>query len=388
MLAIIGGRVETIEAGPIPGATVLIGDDGRIQAVGRDVVVPSGAAVIDATGRYVLPGFIDTHTHLGLHYDGQGWEGEDTNELTDPVTPGVRTVDAFKVEDPAIRDALAGGITAAWVTPGSGNVIGGQGATLSLFGPSFGEMVLKAPSGMKSAMGENPKRVYGNRGELPKTRLGTAFVLRRALVEAENYRARRAREPEKTARDLHWEALGQVLERAIPLRTHAHLADDIRTALAIGREFGVRQVIEHGTEAFKVIDDLLEAGVPVSWGPGLVSRQKVELQDRHFRTPGILARAGVKVSLITDHPVVPIQYLVVSAALAVREGMEEAAALRAITLTAAEIAGVDTRLGSIAVGKDADLVIWTGHPFEIRHVVEKTIVRGRVVYDREREVGQ
>lgn len=383
MLAVRGGRVETIAAGAIPGATILVGDDGRIAAVGRDVVVPADAEVIDATGCYVLPGFIDTHTHLGLHYDGQGWEGEDTNELTDPVTPGVRAIDAFKVEDPAIQDALAGGVTAAWVTPGSGNVIGGQGATLSLAGRSFGEMVLKAPSGMKSAMGENPKRVYGTRDKLPKTRLGTAYLLRHALVEADNYRARRAADPERTDRNLNWEALARVLERTIPLRTHAHLADDIRTALAIGREFGVRQVIEHGTEAFKVIDDLLESDVPVSWGPGIVSRQKVELRDRQFRTPGLLAQAGVRVSLMTDHPVMPIQYLVLNAALAVREGMDEAQALRAITLTAAEIAGVEARLGSIEPGKDADLVIWTGHPFEIRQVVEKTIVRGRVVYDRE-----
>jgi imidazolonepropionase-like amidohydrolase len=183
------------------------------------------------------------------------------------------------------------------------------------------------------------------------------------------------------------EALTWVLDRQIPLRTHSHRGDDIRTALMIGREFGVRQVIEHGTEAFKVIDLLLEYGVAVSWGPALVSRVKVEVEERSFRTPGILSRAGVKVSMITDHPVLPVQYLVVSAALAVREGMEESAALRAITLDAAEINGVADRLGSIEVGKDADLVIWSGHPFEIKHVVEKTIIKGQVVYDRSRRDG-
>ncbi|MCL4521580.1 MAG: amidohydrolase [Firmicutes bacterium] len=381
MLAIVGGRVETISHGPIVNGTVLVNDQGMISAVGSEVTVPSGTRVIDAHGQYVLPGFIDTHTHLGVHVDGQGWEGSDVNEMTSPTTPGVRALDGFHRDDPALKDALAGGITTAWVTPGSGNVIGGQGATIRLFGRSMADMVLKAPSGMKSAMGENPKRVYGKDGKFPQTRLGIAKALRQALVDADNYRNRRAREA-MADRNLDHEALALVLDRQIPLRTHAHLADDIRTALAIGREFSLRQVIEHGTEADRVIDLLLEYGVAVSWGPALVSRVKVEVAARSFRVAGILSRAGVKVSIITDHPVVPIPYLVVSAALAVREGMEEAKALSAITLTAAEINGVADRVGSIEVGKDADLVIWTGHPFEIRSVVDKTLVKGVVVYDR------
>jgi imidazolonepropionase-like amidohydrolase len=206
------------------------------------------------------------------------------------------------------------------------------------------------------------------------------------LVDADNYRNRRARDP-FADRDLDHEALALVLDRQIPLRTHAHLADDIRTALSIGSEFGVRQVIEHGTEAHRVIDLLLEHQVPVSWGPGLISRTEVEVAGRSFRVPGILSRAGVKLTIITDHPVVPIAYLVLSAALAVREGMEEPQALRAITLTAAEINGIADRVGSIEVGKEADLALWSGHPFEIQSVVEKTWVKGILAYDRSLQGG-
>lgn len=387
MLAIVGGRIETIAKGAIGRGTILVDDQGIIRAVGANVEVPPGTTIVDAHGQYVLPGFVDSHTHLGVHTDGQGWEGKDSNELTNPVTPGVRAIDGFSTDDPALWDAITGGITTAWVTPGSGNVVGGQGATMRLSGKNLGAMILKAPSGIKSAMGENPKRVYGTRDKFPGTRMGIARALRQAFVDADNYRQRRARDKDAD-RNLDHEALALVLDRQIPLRTHAHLADDIRTALQIGREFGVRQVIEHGTEAFKVIDLLLEYGVPVSWGPALVSRVKVEVHARSFKTPGILARAGIKVSMITDHPVVPIQYLVLSAALAVREGMEEADALRAITLNAAEINGVGERVGSIEVGKDADLVIWSGHPFEVKNVVQKTFIQGRLVYSQSDEERQ
>jgi imidazolonepropionase-like amidohydrolase len=268
------------------------------------------------------------------------------------------------------------------VTPGSGNVIGGQGATLRLWGTRLDDMVLKAPSGMKSAMGENPKRVYGERHQTPSTRLGVARTLRQAFLDAQDYRRNLEKKEGEHKRSLDMEGLLLVLDRAIPLRTHAHTADDIRTAIRIGREFGVDHIIEHGTEAFRVIDDLLRYNIPVSCGPALVSRVKLEVRLRTFKTPGILAKNGVRVSIITDHPVVPEPYLVTSAALAVREGMEEQDALRAITQTPAELSGVGDRIGSIEVGKDGDLVIWSGHPFEYRSRVDKTIVLGRVVYDR------
>ncbi len=387
MIAIIGGRIETITQGSITRGTVLIDDAGQIVAVGPNVLVPEGARVIDAHGEYVMPGFIDSHTHLGVFNDGEGREGADGNEMTNPITPGIRAIDGFNPEDVALGDAVAGGITAAWVTPGSGNVIGGQGATLRLWGRNLDEMILLAPSGMKSAMGENPKRVYGTDKKFPMTRMGVAKAMREAFIAALNYRGRVERDG-GTDRNLDHEALLLVLDGTIPLRTHAHRADDILTAMRIGREFGVRQIIEHGTEAFKVVGELQKHGIGVSCGPALVARVKPEVRGRNFGTPGVLAREGVKVSLITDHPVVPVQYLVVSAALAVREGMEEADALRAITQNPADFCGVGDRIGSLEPGKEGDVVIWTGHPFEYRSVVDKTVMAGRVVYDRQEAAGR
>jgi imidazolonepropionase-like amidohydrolase len=380
MLAITGGRVETVTHGAIPHGTILIGDDGKIKAVGPTITIPVECPVIDAAGQYVFPGFIDSHSHIGVFPDGEAQGTADGNELTDPVTAGVRVIDAFNTVDVALQDAISGGITAAWVTPGSGNVIGGQGSTLRLWGRHIDDMILKSPSGMKSAMGENPKRVYGGKNKMPSTRLGVAKVMRQAFLDALDYR----RELEKDAdhkRNLDMDGLLLVLNRQIPFRTHAHTADDILTALRIGREFGVDQIIEHGTEAYKVVDELLQYNVPVSCGPALVARVKVEVRGRSFKTPGILANHGVKVSIITDHPVVPEQYLVISAALAVREGMQEQDAIRAITQTPAELCGVGDQIGSLEPGKDGDVVIWDGHPFEYKSKVAKTIIRGTVVYD-------
>lgn len=384
MIAITGGRIETVNQGAIDRGTILIGDDGRIVEVGTTVHIPPGTTTIDAAGQYVFPGFIDSHSHIGVFPDGEAQGAADGNELTDPITAGVRVIDAFNTVDVALHDAIKGGITAAWVTPGSGNVIGGQGSTLRLWGKHIDDMILKSPSGMKSAMGENPKRVYGGKNKMPSTRLGVAKVMRQAFLDAEEYARQLEKDPEHK-RNLDMDGLLLVLNRDIPFRTHAHTADDILTAMRIGREFGVNQIIEHGTEAYKVVDELQRYNVPVSCGPALVARVKVEVRGRSFKTPGILAKNGIKVSIITDHPVVPEQYLVVSAALAVREGMDEPDAIRALTQNPADLNGVGERLGSIEPGKDADLVIWSGHPFEYKSRVDKTLILGQVVYDRQHE---
>lgn len=381
--AIVGGRVVPVEGDPIDGGTVVI-EDGRISAVGgRRVKVPRRARTVDAEGKWVVPGFIDAHTHVGVHEEAEGWAGQDTNEMTDPVTPHVRAIDAINPADLGFRDAIGGGVLAVNVTPGSGNAIGGQTVALRCWGRTVDDMVLRQPAGLKSALGENPKRVYGDQKKTPSTRLGTAAVIRDALNSARNYMARwEQREKDKPApdRDLKMEALAMVLRREIPWRQHSHRADDIATALRLAEEFGYDLVIDHGTEAHLIADLLAARKVPVVIGPLLTSRSKVELRNRSLRNPGKLAAAGVTIALITDHPVVPVHFLVHQATLAVKEGLDRDEAMRAITINPARILGVDDRLGSLAPGKDADLCVWSGDPLDVMQRVETAFVRGREVY--------
>jgi imidazolonepropionase-like amidohydrolase len=380
-LAIVGGRVVPVAGPPFEDGVVLL-SDGRIAAVGRDVRVPEAAERVDAAGKVVLPGLVDAHTHLGVHEEAEGWAGQDTNEMTDPVTPHVRALDAINPADLGFADAVAGGVLTVNVNPGSGNPIGGQSAAIRSAGRTVDEMLLRAPSGLKSALGENPKRVYGDRKQLPSTRLGTAAVIRDALVKARNYldKLDRGDDGEPPERDLRWEALGLVLSGEIPWRQHCHRADDIATALRLADEFGYRLVIDHGTEAVLLADRLAERGVPVLIGPLLTSRSKVELRNRSLANPGRLAAAGVELGIITDHPVVPVHLLHVQAALAVREGLEPAAALRAVTLTPARVLGLDDRLGSLEPGKHATLCVWSGDPLDARSRVETAWIEGRQVF--------
>ena len=380
-LAIVGGRVVPVAGPPFEDGVVLVAD-GRIEAAGRDVRVPEAAERVDAAGKVVLPGLVDAHTHLGVHEEAEGWAGQDTNEMTDPVTPHVRAVDAINPADLGFADAVAGGVLTVNVNPGSGNPIAGQAAAIRSAGRTVDEMLLRAPSGLKSALGENPKRVYGDRKQLPSTRLGTAAVIRDALVKARNYldKLDRGDDGEPPERDLRWEALGLVLTGEIPWRQHCHRADDIATALRLADEFGYRLVIDHGTEAVLLADRLAERGVPVLIGPLLTSRSKVELRNRSLTNPGRLAAAGVEQGIITDHPVVPIHLLHVQAALAVREGLDPAAALRAVTLTPARVLGLDDRLGSLEPGKDATLCVWSGDPLDARSRVETAWIEGRQVF--------
>jgi imidazolonepropionase-like amidohydrolase len=380
-LAIVGGRVVPVAGPPVEDGVVLI-SDGRIEAAGRDVRVPEAAERVDAAGKVVLPGLVDAHTHLGVHEEAEGWAGQDTNEMTDPVTPQVRALDAINPADLGFADAVAGGVLTVNVNPGSGNPIGGQSAAIRSAGRTVDEMLLRAPSGLKSALGENPKRVYGDRKQLPSTRLGTAAVIRDALVKTRNYldKLDRGDDGDPPERDLRWEALGLVLAGEIPWRQHCHRADDIATALRLADEFGYRLVIDHGTEAVLLADRLAERGVPVLIGPLLTSRSKVELRNRSLANPGRLAAAGVELGIITDHPVVPIHLLHVQAALAVREGLDPAAALRAVTLTPARVLGLDDRLGSLEPGKDATLCVWSGDPLDARSRVEVAWIEGRQVF--------
>ena len=385
-LAIVGGRVVTITGDEIETGTVLV-RDGKIAEVGASVRVASGTEVVDASGSWVLPGFIEAHGHVGTSEEAEGWACQDTNELTEPVTAQVRAFDAINPADLGFRDAIGGGVLAVNVNPGSGNPIGGQTVALKCWGRTVDEMALRQPSGMKSALGENPKRVYGEQKKTPSTRLGTAAVIRGALVDAANYQARLDAEQAKPEaerkpvdRDLKLEALGLVLRREIPWRQHCHRADDIATAMRIAEEFGYDLVIDHGTEAHLLADIIAAKGIPVIIGPLFTSRSKVELRNRSLANPGRLARAGVTIAITTDHPVVPIHFLVHQASLAVKEGLDRDSALRALTINPARIIGVADRLGSIEAGKDADLAIWSGDPLDVVSRVQRAFMNGAEIY--------
>ncbi|MEE1652053.1 amidohydrolase [Brachybacterium sp. J144] len=375
--AITGAHVVPIEGEPFDG-TVLV-QDGRIAALGPGVELPEDLPVIDADGAWLLPGFVDAHVHLGVDEEGEGWAGDDTNEMTDPVMAAARAIDAVNPLDIGFDDAIIGGVTAVNVNPGSGNPIGGLAVALRTHGRVVDEMVLRSPSGLKAALGENPKRVYGERKQTPSTRLGVALTIRQAFATARAW----SRKPvEERDADLVSEALTRVLEREIPWRQHAHRADDIATALRLAEEFGYRLVLDHGTESYLIADRVAAAGVPVLYGPLIVSRSKVEVRHRTPAAPGLLTAAGVEVSIITDHPVVPIEFLVHQAALAVKHGMAPADALRAITLHPARVLGLEDRIGSLAAGKEADLVLWEGDPLDVRHRTLRVWQGGREVMRR------
>ncbi|MGO1286434.1 MAG: amidohydrolase [Brachybacterium sp.] len=378
LTAITHAHVVPIEGDPFDG-TVLV-RDGRIAELGPNLAVPAEAEVVDAAGGWLLPGFIDAHVHLGVDEEGEGWAGQDTNEMTDPVMAAARAIDAINPVEVGFDDAIIGGITAVNVNPGSGNPIGGLAVAIRTHGRVVDDMVLRSPSGLKAALGENPKRIYGERKQTPSTRLGVALTIRQAFAKARAWAAKPADERDS---DLVSEALSRVLEREIPWRQHSHRADDIATALRLAEEFGYELVLDHGTESYLLADRIAEAGVPVLYGPLIVSRSKVEVRHRTPKAPGILTAAGVKVSIITDHPVVPIEFLVDQAALAVKHGMAPADALRAITLNPAEVLGVEDRLGSIEAGKDADLVLWDGDPLDTRNRTQRVWQRGREVMRRD-----
>jgi imidazolonepropionase-like amidohydrolase len=339
--------------------------------------------VINATGKWVLPGYIDAHCHVGIGEEIYQYEGDDLNEMTDPLTPELRAIDGINPEDLGFRDARLGGVTAAFTCPGSANVVGGTGVVVKTSGRVLEEMLIREPAGLKVAFGENPKTVYGEQKKMPMTRMGTAALLRQALVDAQNYQEKLElgkKDPDKLPeRDLGLETLQLALEKKIPLHAHAHRADDIMTAIRIAREFGVNLVLTHCTEGHKIADILKEYGYPAVVGPSLINRSKVELKDKSFETPGILARAGVKVAIMTDHSVTPIEYLPLCAALAVRSGMKEEDALKAITIWPAEILGVAKRIGSLEEGKDADLVVWDGKPLSLEASAEVVIINGQIV---------
>jgi imidazolonepropionase-like amidohydrolase len=389
VIAIAGGKVMTMAGDNFETGTVLI-ENQKISGVVEGIKEPAGWKIIDARGMVVMPGLVDAHCHLGIAEEIYREEGNDSNEITDPVTPHLRAIDAVNPEDVGFKDALSGGVTTVVIGPGSANVIGGEMVAMKTWGRTLQDMVLKVPAGLKAALGENPKRSYGSQKKAPLTRMASAALLREALVKAQDY----IRKVEKAGsgpgdyeRDLKMEALARVLRGEIPLRVHSHRADDIMTALRIAGEFNIKLMIEHCTEGYKVAGELARHGVKAVIGPVIANRAKVELQGISLETARALAEAKVDFAIMTDHPVVPVQYLGISAGLAVRGGLDEEKALRVITLDAARILGLDDRIGSLEPGKDADVIILDGHPFDVRSRVVKVLISGKIVYDFEDSSG-
>lgn len=390
MLLIKNARLLTMSGKDFQNGYIAA-DKGKIIALGDDKAELSklekvgGAEVIDAKDNYVLPGFVDAHCHIGMFEDSVRFEGDDGNEMTDPVTPHLRAIDAIYHADRSFVEAYESGVTTVVTGPGSANVIGGQFAALKTYGRSVEEMLIREPVAMKVAFGENPKTVYNEKRQSPMTRMATAAILRESLMKAreymqmmENYE-RDKENNDKPDYDMKMEALVKVLRKEIPIKAHAHRADDILTALRIAKEFDLRITIEHCTEGHLITDILKKEQVTVIIGPFLTDRSKIELKNLSPKAPGIISRAGIKTAIMTDHPCTPIQYLPLCAAVAVKEGMDETEALKAITINAAEIAGIADRVGSLEIGKDADIIIMDAPPLELKSSVLYTIINGQVV---------
>lgn len=386
MLLLKNGNVMTM-AGPAFVGDVAI-ENGKIVAVGQSLSY-SDAEVRDVTGMTVMPGIVDPHCHIGMWEDAMGFEGADGNECTNPITPELRAIDAINPYDRCFEEAAAGGVTTCVTGPGSANVIGGQFVAIKTYGDSVDDMVLRFPVAVKAAFGENPKRVYDGKNQTPSTRMATAALMRKALIEAQEYNEKLERgkaDPEKMPeRNLGKEILARVIRRELPMKIHAHRADDILTAIRICREFKLRYTLDHCTEGYLITDKLKEAlgedceGIIV--GPLLTDRSKIELKNLSFKAPKVLEKAGIEYAMMTDHPVTPEQYLPICTAIAVREGASEEGALKAITINAAKITGIADRVGSIEVGKDADIAVFSGHPFDFRSRCVLTLVNGKVAHE-------
>ncbi len=383
MIFIKNANIHTMTKEILDVGAIIV-DNGKIVSIGKDLEIPENSTVIDAQGGFLMPGMIDAHCHVGMWENGIGFEGADGNEATDPVTPHLRAIDGINPVDKSFEEALLAGITTVATGPGSANVIGGQFAIMKTYGKRLEEMIIDDCAAMKVAFGENPKRVYDKQNKCPSTRMGTAAVLRENLIKAKNYVEKQRKSIEGNEKapefDMKLDALAKVIRKEIPLKAHAHRADDILTAIRIAKEFGVEISLEHCTEGHLIVDYLKEETLKgIIVGPTLSDRSKFELQNLTFETPAILNSAGLKIALMTDHPVIPLQYLPVCAALAAREGLNEEEALKAITINAAEVLGVDDRVGSIEVNKDADIVIYNGHPFDLRNKVKFVMVNGNIV---------
>ncbi len=379
-LAIVHGRVLTMaEKGKqvVEQGTVLV-NDGKIEKIlEKEDHIPAEYRFIDAKGCFVLPGFVEAHCHMGITEEKKGMEGDDCNESVNPVTPSLRAIDAINPMDDAFHNAVRAGITAAMIGPGSSNVVGGQFVVLNNEGRCIDDMILRFPAALKVAFGENPKVNYSGMGKSPSTRMAIADMLRKELLDAKQYLKNHKKNED---RKLQYEAYRAVFDKKIPLKAHVHRADDILTAIRIAKEFDLDMTLDHCSEGHLIVDEIKNAGFPAIVGPDLASRNKIEVQNMAFKTAGVLSKAGVLTAITTDHPVSIIQTLPLCAALAVKEGMEMEEALKAITINAAKICRVDDRIGSLEPGKQADIVIFDRHPFDIFAKTMCVLIKGKLVH--------
>lgn len=379
-LAIVHGKVLTMSDKVkkiIPDGTILV-QNGIIEGIlDKEVPIPAEYRLIDAKGCFVLPGFIEAHCHMGITEEKKGMEGDDCNEGVDPITPSLRAIDAINPMDDAFHNAVRAGITAAMIGPGSSNVVGGQFVVVNNHGRCIDDMILRFPAALKVAFGENPKVNYSGMGKSPSTRMAIAAMLRKELLSAKQYLNNHKKDEET---DLRFEAYRQVFERKIPIKAHVHRADDILTAIRIAKEFQLDMTLDHCSEGHLIAEEIKASGFPAIVGPDLASRNKIEVQNMAFKTAGILSKAGVLTAITTDHPVSIIQTLPLCAAMAVKEGMDMEEALKAITINAAKICRVDDKIGSLEPGKQGDIVIYDGHPFDIFTRTMCTMIRGEIVY--------
>ena len=382
-MVIINGKILPMEGKNIENGFVRIkgkkiaelGDMSEYESKKED-------EVIDVQGAWVLPGLIEAHAHIGITEEKWGTIGDDCNEETLPVTPALRAIDAVNPMDPAFHDAIEAGITSVMAGPGSANVVGGQFVFMKTQGRFIDNMIVKHPAAMKVAFGENPKVNYGDKDQLPSTRMGIAALLRKTLHEAVQYKTDKEK-GNLAQTDFEIEPWIPVLSREIPLKAHAHRTDDILTAIRIAKEFEVDITIDHGTEAHLIADEIKESGFPVIVGPDLTARSKIEVKNMDFKTNKILHDAGVLFSITTDHPVSLIQYLPLCAGLAVKHGLPMEEGIKAITINPARICRVDDRVGSLKKGKDADIAIFSGNPLEVFTETLYTIIDGQVIYKKE-----
>lgn len=377
-LAIVHGKVLTMSdkvPKVITEGTILLNNEIIEDILDKNAEIPDGYRIIDAKGCFVMPGIVEAHCHMGITEEKKGMEGDDCNEGVDPITPSLRAIDAINPMDDAFHNAVKAGITAAMIGPGSSNVVGGQFVVVNNHGRCIDDMILKFPAALKVAFGENPKVNYSGMGKSPSTRMAIAAMLRKELLAAKQYL-----EGDQKETDLRYEAFRPVLEKQIPIKAHAHRADDILTAIRIAKEFDIHMTLDHCSEGHLIAKEIKAAGFPAIVGPDLASRNKIEVKNMAFKTAGILSKAGVLTAITTDHPVSLIQSLPICAALAVKEGMDMEDALAAITINAAKICQVDDKIGSLEPGKQADIVIFNGHPFDIFTQSMCTLIKGEIVY--------